>query len=466
MIEKVKYRLRLLVFCSLILLTRSHCSIDEEPFRLFGEKTFYEHVGGKLPTLEERAPEFCQPIHINMLIRHGARYPNSEDSFPALLELFKLARKINITGTATQCPKDIKALLNWKVWATIYDNRNVTREGAKEISDLAFRFKQAFPEILNKDIPANQFWFSSTDKPQTRQSLSPFKTEILKDDEDQFRTENRLHEAQEVIPRLKDDHIFHKNCEKYMVRVSRNVSATPEFKAFLNGPLVEGIVKGITRRLGFPKGAIDRSVVWKMYTIGCYYQQWVDNENGPWCAAFTREELEILSFAEDIRNYEMKSRKISISYEKNCFVSKEIMSSLLDSRTEDMLDQPHLAGRFRLVHTSNIVTTVANFRLYEVDEPLTSQNFESKRNREFSFAKMVPTAANLVFVLYRCDDPSLAVDYKVQVLWNENVVPVPGCPQEGTVGQLCDLDEFMRIYPTFVVGSLHECDQDEICRLP
>ncbi len=74
----------------------------------------------------------------------------------------------------------------------------------------------------------------------------------------------------------------------------------------------------------------------------------------------------------------------------------------------------------------------------------------------FRVDQMLPTAANIAFVLYKCEKD----DYRVQVWWNEKIVTVPGCADQ----RMCPLDTFVANYPRFVTGSREQCRFRDLCR--
>uniref|UniRef100_A0A8C5S1U0 Multiple inositol polyphosphate phosphatase 1 n=1 Tax=Laticauda laticaudata TaxID=8630 RepID=A0A8C5S1U0_LATLA len=56
--------------------------------------------------------------------------------------------------------------------------------------------------------------------------------------------------------------------------------------------------------------------------------------------------------------------------------------------------------------------------------PLNASNYHSQSKRKFRSGRIVPYAANLLIVLYHCDQPKSPKDeYKVQILLNEKLLP-------------------------------------------
>ncbi|XP_076822214.1 multiple inositol polyphosphate phosphatase 1-like isoform X2 [Clavelina lepadiformis] len=434
------------------------CSTNSKPYDLFGTKTLYENVAGDLPNQRARAPKRCSPIFVYGLIRHGARYPGN-DAVIELRKLKELTKSINVTGKATLCKKDLEAIRNWKIWTDEYNDSNLTAYGANEMKQLALRLQQFLPEILSAGRPASKFRFTSTESMRTIDSMEAF-VESLSQGSFRDEIKNFTEIVTEEIDPINDE-----NCNRYVREVDDNDNITEEYDKFVEGPIVTQMSRGIARRLGVPSSMITNDVVNRLYDDGCYSEQWVTGKNAPWCNVFSKKDLKLMEYGSDVEDYPERGYKFPVTYLQNCFLSKEIVNMVKKAGDDDLREkEQNVLARFRFAHTSNIVTLAANLNLYSDEPGPTADAFYSQQNRAFRMSYFSPSAANLVFVLYRCEIGK-RTRYTVQVYWNEKLLKsYPACPSATHRARgMCNLETWLWQYRSFVAGSPTECNQEEIC---
>ena len=105
---------------------------------------------------------------------------------------------------------------------------------------------------------------------------------------------------------------FYKACNKWLKEVDENPEATIEKKKFEGTPEFLSMMKSVSSRLGFD-ASLDLSMIyideidqtdqhWKesligdidmMYTMCSFDKAWRPKELSPWCAVFSRDDLEV-----------------------------------------------------------------------------------------------------------------------------------------------------------------------------
>ncbi|XP_076815328.1 multiple inositol polyphosphate phosphatase 1-like [Clavelina lepadiformis] len=437
-------------------------SFGSASYKFFGVRTLYKYARKKLPTTSNRSPENCHPVHIYLIARHGARLPH-KGTRREQLRLQTFLRTLNSTGNAKLCSADMEALRNWVPWVGENVDKNQTEYGDNEIRGIAKRFLKLLPELFPTPSAPFDFRFRSSDYQRTIASMRVFAKEIFKKGRPRNSDiERTLQEANlQVVPLFDDTYLrFNLICQKYLKTVMRNSSRYAEYKNMLSGPLVDRIIRSVAFRLGVPKTSITPKFLYTIYLDGCSLQQWNDAENGPWCFPFSKKDLKALDYLTDVKEYWHRRHANRITREMSCDLAKDIMGSLNDAAESDRRGDDFPKGTFRFAHVTAVLSTAANFGLYQEDDlPVTEENYRSlMRNRKFSMARLSPSAGNLAFVLYKCGE-----EYKVQTFLNEGLTSIPGCSESD--GKLCPLGYVLDHYRDFVPGSESECNYDEICQV-
>jgi multiple inositol-polyphosphate phosphatase/2,3-bisphosphoglycerate 3-phosphatase len=178
----------------------------------------------------------------------------------------------------------------------------------------------------------------------------------------------------------------------------------------------------------------------------------MNHENRDWCSVFSDEDLEVLEYYDDINQYYRHSYGNEISYKTNCPLVADIIDSLKAFVTKN-LSYPY--GIFRFTHIGTMTALQSILGMYNDSVHLKANNFADNSNRMFRTSKNVPMAANMAFVLYKCDKEP---NYMIQILMNERPAVLPCCNNSS----LCSFKTFMSCYEA--IGK--NCDFDAMCRFP
>lgn len=102
-------------------------------------------------------------------------------------------------------------------------------------------------------------------------------------------------------------------------------------------------------------------------------------------------------------------------------------------------------------HAETLIPLLTLLELFKDDTPLNSTNFATQQNRTFRSGYMVPYAANLLVVLYKCPE-----GVRMGVRLNEKSLTLPG------------LTDPVPMYEDVKIryrALLEGCDQETVCKM-
>lgn len=109
-------------------------------------------------------------------------------------------------------------------------------------------------------------------------------------------------------------------------------------------------------------------------------------------------------------------------------------------------------------HAETLQPLLALMGYFKDDEPLLANNYARHTQRKFRSGRIVPYAANLVFVLYHCDHVNASQEeYQVQLLLNEKLLSFHHSNE--TISTYADLKDYYK-------DILENCHFKEECELP
>lgn len=109
-------------------------------------------------------------------------------------------------------------------------------------------------------------------------------------------------------------------------------------------------------------------------------------------------------------------------------------------------------------HAETLQPLLALMGFFKDDEPLKANNYIRQAHRKFRTGRIVPYAANLVFVLYHCDQvKNPEEEYQVQMLLNEKLMLFQHSNE--TISTYADLKDYYK-------NILENCHFKEECELP
>lgn len=390
----------------------------------FGTKTRYEEVNPHLlrdglsvntSVLLAPSAERCSPVHLTAVIRHGSRYPTAKN-IRKILQLSELVRK-EAAGGSEGSDEWLEELRDrWEAWYTEDMDGHLVKKGRDELRLLALRLRALFPSLLSEENVRNRrVSFVSSSKPRCLNSVEAFQDGLWPHDEAPVYD----HEVDDSLLR------FFEHCRNYVEGVEKNRSALLEVEKFQNGEEMQAVIKKVANRLGLPHHRLTSDLVEAAFFL-CSYELSIKSINSPWCFLFDGSDAQVLEYKSDLKQYWKRSHGHIINSLSSCPLFHHVFRSLDKAgrprRSTDASPEP---ASILVGHAETLLPLLSLLGLYKDQIPPTASNYQSQHRRQFRTSRIVPYAANLIFVLYDCQRGP-----RLQLLVNESPVRFPGIQAE------------------------------------
>lgn len=389
--------------------------------------------------------EKCKPLHLNMVLRHGTRHPSKKDikGMERLTMLFQ-----------NDSPKTYGNLsLPWK---NPFHNgdKMLTKTGEEEMYNISKRLLTRFPSLFNSGYNSSRHYFISTRTPRTSQSASALAFGLFEGKG--HLGPSKFQPVSMTTTSLTDPVLrFFDTCPEY----ERKKHFTPETKHFKNGPEMAQVKHAIAERLGISVKILTTDHVKHMF-LSCAYELAVYG-SGQWCSVFEEDDLDVMEYFYDIKNYWKRGYGHKINYKISCLLLRNLTESI-QHVSETLTTNPsasHTQAIFHFAHAETVIPLLCLMGLFNNTERLWANNFHSQKDRLFKTSNMAPFSGNVAVVLYSCEVESRNLDsqsFFVEVLVNEKPTALPCCGAK----DLCPLQKFL----DDCFGDVKRwCDLSKIC---
>ncbi|XP_030058941.1 multiple inositol polyphosphate phosphatase 1 [Microcaecilia unicolor] len=443
----------------------THSSAAFCPFSLttyFGTKTRYEDVNPYLledPLRVNRDQELlsdsCTPLQMIAVIRHGTRYPTKKQ-IKKLKEIHSVIKE-KAKGN-TELVTDLKT---WEMWYTDLMDGQLVAKGEEDMKNLAVRLASMYPSLYTQEKFKNgQLKFITSSKHRCVNSTTAFIDGLVQNyfghQKSQVDGLTDMDCAQYVI----NDELmrFFDHCPRFMTYIEENDTAMHQVDAFKEGPEMMRVLEKIASALHVPVSDINADLI-QVAFFTCSFELAIKNENSPWCSLFEEEDGKVLEYLNDLKQYWKRGYGYNINSRSSCglfhYIIKKLDQAVSESNSSQPISSPVI---LQFGHAETLQPLLALMGLFKDEEQLDAKNFARQTHRKFRSGRIVPYAANLLFVLYRCDAASTPEEtYRIQLLLNEKLLPFPH--SEKTVSSYQELKEQ---YNTI----LQSCYFKDECELP
>ncbi|PZC76916.1 hypothetical protein B5X24_HaOG204013 [Helicoverpa armigera] len=432
----------IVIWCCVKCVFTSQCYWNNAcKYKYFSSKTPYEIIRGDIRDSIAKRRDFgnkqCEPISIWVTVRHGKRNPSTK--FAEDIKAFLTYRDDIIAsykmGNSTLCAQDIENIKNWEVDTDMFVRHNeIDAEGYQELVNIAQRFKEAFPELLNeiqnKDYEILTAYGSRmTDSAKAfNEGLTPYNLTIS--------------EAENNYSVLAP----YASCGRYQIDVRRNPNIYAEEVVYTGTAEYQNMKERLLRKLGLDVDLTSNNIT-AIYDLCRYSWEGINNKPSPWCALFTEEDLQVLEYIGDIRHYY-----------RNGYGASKYTKILGQIPLSDMLTKFEEAKRGRgktlvtyVTHATMLDMILVALNLHNDTNPLMGTHRNIYRKWRSTF--LSPFANNLIGVLYRCSSyGSIDYDYNVALYWNE--LPLLELCKEG----VCSWWEFQKLFKPFLNTNVDVCE--------
>lgn len=411
----------ILVFCTFLFFSlaagydQDYCfAYEDNPYLMYGTKTAYEFVHEKTRNPED-VPN-CRPIQFWMLSRHGTRFPETK-TIHTMQRMSDLRDQIinnhEIRRKGRLCTEDLDHLKKWTLSVFPNQAKTLTNQGYDDLKFMARRFKSQFPNLLNQTYRKDLYEFRFTDSQRTKASAIAFAEGL-------FGSSGGVY----LPPALKNDTLIqaYKNCPKWKAEVDNNSRTLEEKHMFELGPQMQALLQNVSDRLGFSY-RLTFVQLDEMYAMCRYDKAWDIRRISPWCAVFSKEELQLMEYREDLEYFYRSGYGNEINVKLGCPTVKDLISRFSQMENQNLHDRTQPAGIFYFSHSAALQMTLAQLGIAKDHDYLTHTNYNSMKNRKWRTSKISPFASNLAAVLFRCNDGERRVIFYL----GEKLVPYDGC---------------------------------------
>ncbi|NXR35869.1 MINP1 phosphatase, partial [Zosterops hypoxanthus] len=417
----------------------------------FGTKSRYEEVNPYLvsdplslgPGAGGSLPASCTPLQLRAVLRHGTRYPTA-GQIRRLGELH--ARLLRRAAGAAACPA-AAALAEWPMWYEESLDGRLAPQGRRDMEQLARRMAARFPALF---AARRRLALASSSKHRCLQSGAAFRRGLGPTLD--FGGDEVEVEVNDSLMRFFD------HCAKFVALVEENDAAMCQVNAFKEGPEMKKVLEKVASALCLPVEELNADLV-QVAFLTCSYELAIKNVTSPWCSLFTEEDAKVLEYLNDLKQYWKRGYGYDINSRSSCVLFQDIFQHLDQAVEESKSSKPISSPLIVQVgHAETLQPLLALMGYFKDDEPLLANNYARQAQRKFRSGRIVPYAANLVFVLYHCDRVNASQEeYQVQLLLNEKLLAFHHSNE--TSSTYTDLKEYYK-------DILENCHFKEECELP
>ncbi|XP_062586200.1 multiple inositol polyphosphate phosphatase 1-like [Saccostrea cucullata] len=405
-----------------------------------------ETVADDSETWFDYGDKACQVIHLNAVLRHGARYP----SLKWIKRMSTLHKKLLENGVDERFP----FLRTWTNPFPEESDKIIAELGQQEQELLGERFARRFNLLFDEDMDSVRVVSSS--KQRSHASSLAFYSGL---------SQTVLGEENTIKPEINDIAMrFHDNCVHFSETVDKNKTATSEYSKFKYGPEVADIAKKLSVVLGLPEEAgvtpDDLNTIHQL----CAFEEALTESGSQWCQFLNEENLEVIQYMNDLKQYWKKMYGHDISSAMSCPLVSSIFTALDKVIQANNADEDFEAAVFGFGHAETLAPLYAALGLFKDDPQLKADNFKiHQNNRQFRASKVLPFSGNFAVALFQCDsvdeqdvmnDDS---EYVVKFYVNEKPVNIPACGKK-----VCPYDQVRDYYK----GQVDKCEFHKMCRNP
>ncbi|KDR19043.1 multiple inositol polyphosphate phosphatase 1-like [Zootermopsis nevadensis] len=411
------YVLCAILFASMVTCyDQDYCFASEEnPYLMYGTKTAYEFVHEK-PRNPEAVP-YCRPVQFWMLTRHGTRFPEkkaiySMQHLPDLRD--QIINNHERRRKGRLCSEDLENLRKWTLSVFQNQAKELANQGYDDLKFMARRFKSQFPTLLNQTYSQDLYEFRFTDSERTKASAIAFAEGL-------FGRSSGIYFPAAV----KNDTLLkaYDNCPKWKEEVGNTNKTLEEKHLFQMGPQMQALLQNVSERLGFGY-KLTFVQLDEMYDMCRFDKAWNVRNISPWCAVFSKEELHLMEYREDLEYYYRTGYGNEINVKLGCPTVKDLINRFSQMENQNLHDRIQPAGIFYFSHSAALHMTLARLGIAKDREHLTHNNYNTMKSREWRTSKIGPFASNLAAVLFKCDEGDR---HRVIFYLGEHLVRFDGC---------------------------------------
>jgi len=420
----------------------SHCRTSStSPYSMMSTKTGYIQLMKSMANPSELIVPNCTASHLWTVVRHGTRYPSRQAIKLMHGDLKQLRLRILAAADevgSSLCEGDLEQLRNWTLELEEEQAKLLHPEGETELVLLGERWLARLPVLLGS-YQEDRFRLRSTNTQRSQQSGHSFTTGLW------TRFVGRKVKWEEVVVQHDPIIRFYKVCDRWKRMVKKNPDSMKERIMFEQSQVMEEMMLNMTNFLGLNSStSLTMSDLDIMYVMCNFDLAWQPAKHSPWCGMFTTFQLELMEYREELEYFWVDGPGYPVTGQQACVLARDMVDTF---RNISMGMEKN--GTFYFTHSGTILKFLTFLKVGQDDSILRSDNWREMMGRRWRTSTLGPFAANVAFVLQKCEGDQMKVG-----LWvNEVLTIIPGCQEVW-----CGLEEFLDIFP-----EIDSCDFEYIC---
>ncbi|XP_021903932.1 multiple inositol polyphosphate phosphatase 1 isoform X2 [Carica papaya] len=392
--------------------------------------------------IPSKIPDGCNPIHLNLIARHGTRSPTKK----RMRELERLALHIKeLIRDVEKKRSSLEKLPAWlREWESPWKGKlkggELVSKGEEELYQLGKRIRERFPGLFSDEYHPDVYPIKATQVPRASASAVAFGMGL-------FSERGGLgpgkHRAFAVTSESRASDIklrFFDCCESYKSFRKNHEPAVDKLKE----PILDEITSALTKKFQLNFTRQDTSSLWFL----CKQEASLLDITDQACGLFSPDEVALLEWADDLEVFILKGYGTSLNYRMGVPLLKDVIQSMeeaIKAKEENLVPGSYEKARLRFAHAETVVPFScllglflegSEFQRIQKEQPLELPPKPPKK-RNWRGSTVAPFGGNNMLVLYSCPANSSS-EYFVQVLHNEHPIPVPGCNQS----DICPFEVF------------------------
>ncbi|XP_043109395.1 multiple inositol polyphosphate phosphatase 1b isoform X2 [Puntigrus tetrazona] len=244
---------------------------------------------------------------------------------------------------------------------------------------------------------------------------------------------------------------FFDHCERFVESVEKNKTALKEVERFKSSAEMDAVRRKISSRLQIPYSQFTPDMAEAAFFL-CSYEFAIKSENSPWCDLLDTSDAQVLEYKNDLKQYWKRGYGHDVNRKSSCPLFHDIFKRLDEAANDYRFGQVKKTATIQVGHGETLLPLLSLMSFFKDETPLTAENFSLQHNRAFRSSQIAPYAANLVFVLYECND-----GFRIQLFLNEKLMTFPN------INHSAPLYETVRKHYSELLNG---CEFEKECHVP
>lgn len=255
---------------------------------------------------------------------------------------------------------------NWRIdynLTSAYANY-LTVQGWNDLKYMAIDYQRTFQKVIETQYSQEKFRFGYTNTQRTEASFKAF-----------FEGLFGPNQMLDIQPETNKSILLnpYDSCNKWLEQENTATDEKSEYFKFQQTDIFKQTLQEISTRLGF-KYVLNSNQVDTIFDMCRYDQAWYLQDDSPWCAAFTREHVDVLEYSADLKHFAKSGPSSELNKNVMCAAVQDMLK-FLGSETN-----PKVVSYF--THATAIQLFLTS--LYGLDgTKLRADNYKEMKNRKF-----------------------------------------------------------------------------------